>query len=58
MPQEIEDFALMGEYLFFAWPKKRYQKKGHPTVLAFGSSVHFSLERALLNSLSLRQSSL
>jgi len=36
-------FSLfMGEYLFFEWPKKRYQKKGHPTVLAFGCSVRFS----------------
>ena len=42
---------FMGEYLFFTWPKKRYQKKGHPTVLAFGVSVRFSLERALRNSL-------
>jgi len=33
---------FMGEYLFFEWPKKRYQKKGHPTVLAFGCSVRFS----------------
>ena len=41
----------MGEYLFFAWPKKRYQKKGHPAVLAFGCSVRFSLQRALRNSL-------
>ena len=47
----------MGEYLFFEWPKKRYQKKGHPAVLAFGCSVRFSLEQALRNSLSLRQSS-
>jgi len=47
----------MGEYLFFAWPKKRYQKKGHPTALAFGVSARFSLERALRNSLSLKQSS-
>jgi len=42
---------FMGEYLFFAWPKKRHQKKGHPTVLACGVSVRFSLERALRNSL-------
>jgi hypothetical protein len=35
----------MGEYLFFEWPKKRYQKKGHPIVLAFGCSVRFSVER-------------
>jgi len=44
-------FAFMGEYLFFVWPKKRYQKKGHPAVLAFGCSARFSLERALRNSL-------
>jgi len=48
---------FMGEYLFFEWPKKMYQKKSHPTVLAYGVSVRFSLERALRNSLSLRQSS-
>ena len=48
----------MGEYLFFEWPKKRYQKKGHPAVLAFGVSVRFSVERSLRNSLWLRQSSL
>jgi len=42
---------FLGEYLFFEWPKKRYQKKGHPTVLAYGCSVRFSLERALRNSL-------
>jgi len=48
----------MGEYLFFVWPKKRYQKKGHPAVLAYSVSVRFSLVRALRNSLSLRQSSL
>jgi len=42
---------FMGEYLFFEWPKKRYQKKGHPAVLAFGVSVRFSIERALWNSL-------
>ena len=41
----------MGEYLFFAWLKKRYQKKGHPAVLAFGCSVRFSLQRTLRNSL-------
>ena len=41
----------MGEYLFFEWPKKRYQKKSHPAVLAFGVSVLFSLVRALRNSL-------
>jgi hypothetical protein len=44
-------FAFYGETLFFAWPKKRAQKKGHPTVLAFGVSVRFSVERALWNSL-------
>jgi hypothetical protein len=42
---------FIGEYLFFEWPKKRYQKKSHPTVLAFGCSVRFSVERALRNSL-------
>ena len=42
---------FLGEYLFFEWPKKRYQKKGHPAVLAFGCSVRFCLQRALLNSL-------
>jgi len=41
----------MGEWLFIAWPKKRYQKKGHPAVLAFGYSVRFSLARPLRNSL-------
>ena len=41
----------MGETLFFEWPKKRVQKKGHPTVLAYGVSVRFSVERALRNSL-------
>ena len=35
----------MGETLFFEWPKKRVQKKGHPTVLAYGCSVRFSIER-------------
>jgi len=39
------------------WPKKRYQKKSHPTMLTCGVSVRFSLERALWNSLSLKQSS-
>jgi hypothetical protein len=27
----VSFFAPQGEYLFFACPKKRYQKKRHPT---------------------------
>jgi len=34
---------FLGEWLFFAYPKKSHQKKGHPAVLAFGYSVRFSL---------------
>jgi len=38
--------------------KEKVPKERPPYVLAFGVSVRFSLERALRNSLSLRQSSL
>jgi|GEM_PF-2439026 len=42
------DFRLAGESLFFAWPKKSNQKKGHPTKLACGfSALLDSLERGI-----------
>jgi len=41
----------MGEYLFFAYPKKRYQKKGYPTCPPFGLPAMLECVGGMLNSL-------
>lgn len=52
-------FSLASEYLSFASPKERYQRKGGPIVcvpkLRSGQPALLAFNGVLLNSLSLRQ---